>query len=297
MKFSIKNLGSINHADIDLKPLTIFLGENGTGKTWAAYTIAGIFGPYGYEKHLHEYLEGMVEEYTFIEEAISGVIENGTAQIDLADHAHEWAELYFNRIASSAPNWLNDFMCSKHADFNNCEIKLNLCQKYKDDIVTALRRLDKRMELSIGTKKKDTSVTLNIMTENDSLDLFLYLTESDAIDSEKDQKKQIPKTVLHKEIRRFILSQLFRIIRDSLFGNAPVFPTERTTITTYPFHKKEESDSSGRKDKNAFISYPVRYFTRMIGAALHKFRDVEETKDRELEYVKFSKATPCARYP
>lgn len=42
MKVTIQNLGAIQHAELDLKPLTILIGPNNAGKTWMAYTLAGI---------------------------------------------------------------------------------------------------------------------------------------------------------------------------------------------------------------------------------------------------------------
>ncbi len=40
MKTTVRNLGVISEAEIELKPLTIFVGPNNTGKTWLAYTLA-----------------------------------------------------------------------------------------------------------------------------------------------------------------------------------------------------------------------------------------------------------------
>ncbi|RKZ50289.1 MAG: hypothetical protein DRR00_15795 [Candidatus Parabeggiatoa sp. nov. 3] len=34
MNVKIRNLGVIDNASIDLKPLTVFIGENSMGKTW-----------------------------------------------------------------------------------------------------------------------------------------------------------------------------------------------------------------------------------------------------------------------
>jgi polynucleotide 5'-kinase involved in rRNA processing len=47
MKITISNLGVVKKAEIDVKPLTILVGENNTGKTWLAYTLAGTLGQYG----------------------------------------------------------------------------------------------------------------------------------------------------------------------------------------------------------------------------------------------------------
>jgi predicted ATPase len=39
MKVTVRNLGVIKEAEVDLKPLTIFVGPNNAGKTWLAYTL------------------------------------------------------------------------------------------------------------------------------------------------------------------------------------------------------------------------------------------------------------------
>jgi len=42
MKFKIKNLGKIKEADIEVKPLTVFVGKNGTHKSYMAHVVYGI---------------------------------------------------------------------------------------------------------------------------------------------------------------------------------------------------------------------------------------------------------------
>ncbi|KAK4045099.1 hypothetical protein OUZ56_032507 [Daphnia magna] len=42
VKFSIANLGRIQDAPLDIKPLTVFLGKNGTHKTWALNCLHGL---------------------------------------------------------------------------------------------------------------------------------------------------------------------------------------------------------------------------------------------------------------
>jgi AAA domain, putative AbiEii toxin, Type IV TA system len=38
----LDKLGRIEHAEIDVRPLTVFVGENNTNKTWAAYCLYGL---------------------------------------------------------------------------------------------------------------------------------------------------------------------------------------------------------------------------------------------------------------
>lgn len=39
MKLTVENLGRIRSAELDIRPLTVFAGENGTNKTWTAYCL------------------------------------------------------------------------------------------------------------------------------------------------------------------------------------------------------------------------------------------------------------------
>lgn len=42
MKFQLKNVGKIKDAEFELKPLTVFIGANGSGKTYAASALWGV---------------------------------------------------------------------------------------------------------------------------------------------------------------------------------------------------------------------------------------------------------------
>ena len=42
MKLKVTNLGGLKHAEVDVKPLTVFIGPNGTHKTWVAYCLYGL---------------------------------------------------------------------------------------------------------------------------------------------------------------------------------------------------------------------------------------------------------------
>ena len=55
MKFEIENLGVIKQAEIELKPFTIFIGHNNTAKTWSAYALSTILGPYAMEQYSNAY--------------------------------------------------------------------------------------------------------------------------------------------------------------------------------------------------------------------------------------------------
>jgi hypothetical protein len=45
MKLTVHNLGRIKDAELDIKPLTVFSGHNGTNKTWVAWALFTILRP------------------------------------------------------------------------------------------------------------------------------------------------------------------------------------------------------------------------------------------------------------
>src|SRR5580700_1648869 len=42
MTLTVRHLGRIEEAVLDIRPLTIFVGPNGTNKTWTAYSLFGV---------------------------------------------------------------------------------------------------------------------------------------------------------------------------------------------------------------------------------------------------------------
>ena len=78
MKVTVQKLGVIQKADIDLKPLTIFIGPNNTGKTWLAYILAGIFGTRGRDEYARAYAAGELSAaYAPLDNAIEKVLAEG----------------------------------------------------------------------------------------------------------------------------------------------------------------------------------------------------------------------------
>lgn len=61
MKINISNLGPVVKAQIELKPLTLFIGDNSTGQTWTAYVITSLLGSYGLQRYLEAYLDNKTE--------------------------------------------------------------------------------------------------------------------------------------------------------------------------------------------------------------------------------------------
>jgi predicted ATP-dependent endonuclease of OLD family len=127
MKVSIRNLGIIKEAQIDLKPFTVFIGPNNAGKTWLAYALSGILGQYGCGRYTKAYIENTVKEtYPPLDAAVQQVLDNGIAKIDLIQFADEYAEKYFNNVARLTPSWMQEYMDTERISFEHLETHISL---------------------------------------------------------------------------------------------------------------------------------------------------------------------------
>ncbi|HLH63129.1 MAG TPA: AAA family ATPase [Ktedonobacteraceae bacterium] len=141
MKITFHNFGIVEEAEIDLKPLTIFIGPNNVGKTWTAYALASIFGPYGFADYLDAYLQGDIpDRYDTLDNTIEQVIKSGASTIDLVQFAADYAEIYFNNIARYVQHWMARFLSTELASFDNLSVSIDLSQSktaFMDQIVQA----------------------------------------------------------------------------------------------------------------------------------------------------------------
>lgn len=296
MRVNISNLGTIKDAQIEIKPLTVFIGENGTGKTWTAYALAGILGAYGYRQHLQTYIESKTEfQHEYIEDSIKQVIENGNVKISVTELIQKYAEYYFNQVAKSANNWMNRFMSTQRVNFDNMRINIELTQKFKQGILEVLKSSQVDAELSIGVKKNSSLLTLNSLKEENSDELYYYMK------SESQDKEELPQPIIRKEVKKFLASEIFRLIHRSSFSHTIILPTERTTFISLSFPLMQEEGSEKHKKKKDKIessntitpSEPVRHLFSIIVSSLKKS---SERKNQEMREPMISKFIELADY-
>ncbi|MBA2393225.1 MAG: hypothetical protein H0V70_10830, partial [Ktedonobacteraceae bacterium] len=161
MKITINHLGPIIKAEIDLKPLTIFVGPNNMGKTWLAYSIANIFSPYNFESYIKEYLskdeeDSSPEIYPLLEEAMKQISHNGMTTIDMVSFANQYAEIYFNAMARMLKRNMPQFMATELASFSDLDISIDLGDM-KQKILEQILAAPVRTEIS-GSQNKPLSI-------------------------------------------------------------------------------------------------------------------------------------------
>ncbi|MTJ06802.1 MULTISPECIES: ATP-binding protein [unclassified Anabaena] len=222
MKIEIANLGVIQKAEIDLKPLTVFIGGNGTGKTWTAYTLASILGEYGCERYWQAYLDKKTQyRYPIIDNAIEEFLQEGTVRINLIEFAEEFIETYINDVSSLAHSWMNKFLATERVDFEKMKVSFDLAEA-KPEILDNLKKDFIDQQLSFGTQSKD---TLHILKELGDSKIYLYILSV----SEENILKKLPR----RAFEQILLKLIFRTIHRFLHLETYIFPTERTGILPF----------------------------------------------------------------
>jgi hypothetical protein len=115
MKFTLKKVGLIDHATIELADLTIICGENNTGKTYVTYAL------YGFLKSWRQIL--FFEIKNKIEETLR---DSDSSQIDLGVLFIGQINKYLDRVAKRYAKVLSKVFASNPELFKQAEIKVSV---------------------------------------------------------------------------------------------------------------------------------------------------------------------------
>ncbi len=222
MKVSIRNLGVLKEeANFELKPLTVFIGPNNTGKTWLAYSLAGILGPFGSGEYVQAYADKKVPNtYKPLDTAIEHVLVDGNATIDLRQFADEYGEKYFNDIAHYARNWMRRFLRTQLADFTDLDISLSLAET-KADFVNQVSHYS-------GTSH-DAESMLTIRKNQDEDKVIAEVQDAEGQEEPLGERNRL------EEVRKHLVGFVATALRQSLYPEIRIFPTERTTLVAFRF--------------------------------------------------------------
>ncbi|HVB20633.1 MAG TPA: AAA family ATPase [Ktedonobacteraceae bacterium] len=273
MKITVHNLGVLKEAEVDLKPLTVFVGPNNAGKTWLAYTIASIFSSYGFskymEKYLHAYEENAPGLYPLLENAIEQVSKSGTASIDVVQLVREYGELYFNNVAHVIQQWMPQFMGTQLASFEHLDISVNVGEA-KTYLAQQVLNVFVRSEIPAGKQQP----LLSMRKKQGDRKLYIYTSVEYAV-REVETEKVLPFDI----IKEFMVRTILQILHRSLYHDVCILPTERTTFITFPFSKRKEVADIPINQPSKLAGGPVSYFLHMIGATFE--HSLEDAKQRD----------------
>jgi predicted ATP-dependent endonuclease of OLD family len=210
MQIEIRHLGAIDKASINLRPLTVFIGENGTGKTWTAYTLEAIFGAYGHEQYLKAYLNRKTQQtYPPLDKASTQLLKEGYTQFEIIPFVSDYIEIYLNEVARLAPSWMQTRMNTKRVSFEKLQVQIELADDMKSTLANQL------MATAINEKHSIINGSLNAVKEAEDSTLYVF-SEGDILD-------KLPR----QTIQQFLVSQLFNLIRTSLYSKTFKFSVDR----------------------------------------------------------------------
>lgn len=229
MKVKIRNLGVIKEeANFDLKPLTVFIGPNNAGKTWLAYSLAGILGPFGSGEYAQAYGDKKVPNtYKQLDDAIERVLAEGNATIDLRRFADEYGETYFNDIALHARSWMPRFLSTQLAHFDDLDISLSLAETKADF-------LNRVSQYSRTSRVAGSVLTIRKSQGEDKVFAFT----STEIQEAEGREEQLGEKIPLQEVRERLVSFVSTALRRSLYPQIRPFPTERTTLVAARFAER-----------------------------------------------------------
>jgi energy-coupling factor transporter ATP-binding protein EcfA2 len=237
MHIRIRNIGVIQDANIDLRPLTVFVGPNNSGKTWVAYSLAAVLGHYGlreYVQRLIDQTDSIEQKYPELHQAITQLIDEGNARINLVDFAHRYGEQYFHEVSLSAREWLSKFIGTKRVSFPEFEIKCSFAES--KDLPSEIYNMGSQS--GIGISQRSDKALLRTLKESEDPFLYFYTETKDPL-SEK-----LP----YRVICGFMAQNVFFLLPHALHNEIRIFPTERTTFITYPFNRATSDESSKLRD-------------------------------------------------
>ncbi len=270
----IRNLGPVREANINIKPLTVFIGQNNTGKTWTAYLIASAFSSLCIFELLERFRLGSIN-YSEVDEANSSFAENGTALIDLIEFQQIRGSQFLNDLARTASRSLGKYLGTDDSIFEELELSLDpsdMTNEWSEGIMNYASS----WKIPLGLRRLE---TLHIQKIKGERSIKFYVAGSE------DDSKPLS-TGIDEFSHSAVLTPLIRSIYPRIF----FFPPERIAYSSLALSPPKIGDLRNRIDSGSFNqSYPIDNLMSMIADIRDRgnLKDREETADNDLHVRRY----------
>lgn len=239
MKIRIKNLGAIHEASLEIKPFTVFIGPNNTGKTQSAYVIGGLLGKWGVQHYTNAYVNNqLTESYPLLENSFEKFLKTGNAKINFNTFLNRHGEEYFTNLAKFSPNWVQNFFATKKMNFDNFRITFEDWEELHKNLKKNYLKTKIEAKLSV-TETGQALIT--IVKEIHDYNFFI-------VSHENINQAELPKG----ELKRLFFATYFTGIHAAIHPGVFFFPAERTGFISFllPLERRKtiepESGTSGK---------------------------------------------------
>lgn len=219
MRLSVKNLGPLREAEVDLsQPLIILTGPNNTGKTWFSWCVYGVHA--ARTLNPEDGLVGMIPEEIFDEEGV-----------DLSSLIMENREHIVSRISSEACQALPPLFATEPELFENTKLALLEGPHTPEDLL----RQRKRILRGAAVVPLNQKYSVYVRFQEERHKLTLRERNGEDIDGSSEprlhisQLTQDQRTVIVRGIRRVFFRRFARRILPSCI----IFPAERIAVNIF----------------------------------------------------------------
>ncbi|HVB75372.1 MAG TPA: AAA family ATPase [Ktedonobacteraceae bacterium] len=275
MKINFDNFGPIEKAEIEIRPLTIFVGPNNAGKTWTAYALASIFGPSALLSYADAYIQRSVPNiYEALENAIEQTIKQGATTFDLVQFADDYEGTYFNELAHYLQDSIADFLSTELATFKNFHVSIELGE-------TKARVLERILHLELSREVIGTEESPILSIRKASGDRRVVIYSSPSTFPEDTNVEGIPPIL----IRDFLVKAILEVIHREIYPFVRILPTERTTFIAHPSgYRPVEEDENLNQDTSS--QEKVKLAPGSVGYFLSMMKTISELSGKKQRATK-----------
>lgn len=227
LEVKIDNLGAIKSANIDIKPLTVFIGKNNTGKTWASTAICGLLDDRSLNtitRTIANEPERLTHRFDELADIAKILSEQKTVSVDLVKFVSENFDKYFDTLSEISREWLNPMIGTSKPLFD--ETKLYIKPNTDSD---KIKKAVLEVKIDETFYSNPSLPKIRVMKDSDNPNLFIFIQES------KDTVA-LPFAILKEVVYKLLISA----IHDFASGNVYYLPAERTGLVTFinQFHQQ-----------------------------------------------------------
>lgn len=200
LKVYFENLGNIAKGNVEINNLTIFAGQNNTGKSYVAYTLYSLLD----------------KDFEYNLNSLNTIIENlykeGFYELDLTKFFETNYQKMKQELELAFSKNLSLIFSGNENEFEKSKIKFELNEA---DIKKQILISEHRTNITIGKKNK---IVFEVIKQKNNTQLKTILLED-----------TIPKDVIYDKLKAVLTSFMF----NKLFSNSFLLPAERTGLNLF----------------------------------------------------------------